>query len=106
MPKRALNYVNVGGDDWEYVAPSATDQVFGTAGSFGDYIARISVNVTTSATGNVAIKDGGGSAITVVPANTPIGVYTVELGIRSKAGAWSITTGAGASAIVVGQSSV
>lgn len=106
MPKRALSYVNVGGDDWEYVAPSASNQVFGDTGSFGDYIARISVNVTTSATGNVQIKDGAGTAITVVPVNTPIGVYTVELGIRSKDGPWQITTGAGASAIVIGQSSV
>lgn len=106
MPKRALSYVNVGGDDWEYVAPSATNQVFGNTGSFGDYIARVVVNVTTSATGNVQIKDGTDGAITIVPANTPIGVYTVELGIRSKAGPWQITTGAGASAFVVGQSSV
>lgn len=104
--KRALDYVCVGGDDYEYVAPSATNQVLGTAGALNDYIARLSVNVTTSATGNVQIKDGADTAITVVPANTPIGVYTVELGIRSKSGAWQVTTGAGASVVAVGQFSI
>lgn len=104
--KRALSYVNVGGDDWEEVAAGQTNQVLGTAGAVGDYIARLSVNVTTSATGNVQIKDGTNTAITVVPANTPIGVYTVELGLRSKQGAWQLTTGAGASVIAIGQFSI
>lgn len=104
--KRAMSYVNVGGDDWEFVDAGQTNQVLGTAGAVGDYIARLSVNVTTSATGNVQIKDGSNAAITVVPANTPIGVYTVELGLRSKQGAWQVTTGAGASVIAIGQFSI
>lgn len=104
--KRALEWVGVGGEDYEFVAPSATNQVLGTAGATNDFLQRLTVNVTTSATSNVAIKDGSDTAITVVPANAPIGVYNVELGIRSRSGAWQITTGAGASAIAVGQFSI
>lgn len=101
--KRALSWIGIGGDDWEYVAPSASSQVLGNAGADNDFIQRLSVNVTTSATGNVTIQDGTGTVMTVVPANTPIGVYTVELGLRAQEGPWKVTTGAGASVIAVGQ---
>lgn len=104
--KKGLEYVAIGGDDYEEVAPSATNQVLGTAGATNDFLQRLQVNVTTSATSNVAIKDGTDTAITVVPANTPIGVYTVELGIRSRNGAWQITTGAGVAVVAVGQFSI
>jgi hypothetical protein len=104
--KQPVEHVVVGGTDYEAVAVSQTNQVLGTAGSVNDLLARLNVSVTTSATSAVSIKDGIDTAIEVVPANTPIGQYTVELGIRSRTGAWQITTGAGASAIAVGQFSI
>lgn len=104
--KEHLQPVEVGGHQYEAVAASASAQVLGTAGAINDFFARVIVNVTTSATGTVAIKDGADAAITIVPANTPIGVYSVEIGLRSRTGAWQITTGAGASVVAVGQFSI
>lgn len=87
---------------YETVAASQTDQVLGVTGAHGDYLDRLVITVATSATGTVSIKDGGGSAIPITAANTPIGVYTVELGLRSAAGAWKVTTGAGATVVAKG----
>lgn len=88
--------------EYETVAASQTDQVLGANGAAGDLLEKLIITVATAATGTVSIKDGGGSAIAITAANTPIGVYTVALGSKSLAGGWSVTTGAGASVIAVG----
>jgi hypothetical protein len=87
---------------YETVAVSQTDQVMGGAGAVGDYFHLIIVTVATAATGTASIKDGSGSAIPLTAANTPIGVYPIMLNMRSATGAWSVTTGAGATAVGVG----
>lgn len=89
--------------DYEAVAASQTDQVLGPVGASGDVLERLIVSVATAATGTVSIKDGGGSAIPITAANTPIGVYSVQIGARSTAGAWKVTTGAGATVLAVGR---
>lgn len=86
---------------YETVAASQTGQVLGGTGAIGDYIHRLVVTITTSATGTVSLIDGS-TSISITAANTPIGVYTVDIGAVSKTGAWSMTTGAGASVIAVG----
>lgn len=88
---------------YETVAASQTAQVLGASGLAGDIIERLVVTVATSATGTVEIKDNLGTAIPITAANTPIGVYVVDLGMASKAGEWTVTTGAGASVIAVGR---
>lgn len=87
---------------YETVAASQSDQVLGVTGASGDLLERLIVTVATAASGTVSIKDGSGSAIPITAANTPIGVYSVEIGARSSAGAWKVTTGAGATVIAVG----
>lgn len=87
---------------YETVAASQTDQVLGSTGRHGDYLHAVVVTVATAATGTVSIKDGAGSAIPLTAANTPIGVYTIPLGVRAAGAGWSITTGAGATAIGIG----
>lgn len=88
---------------YETVAASQTDQVLGGVGKAGNLLERLVVTVATSATGTVSIKDGsGGSNISITAANTPIGVYSIELGARSVSGGWRVTTGAGASVVAVG----
>lgn len=86
---------------YETVAASQTAQVLGGTGAIGDYLHRIVVTVSTALTGTVTILDGS-TSIAVVPANTTIGVYSIELNMRSATGAWKVTTGAGASVIGVG----
>jgi hypothetical protein len=103
--KEAYEPVQVGGSDYETVAASQTAQVLGTAGSVGDFIGRLIITVGTAATGTVALLDNA-TSIPITAANTPIGVYTVEIGARSVSGPWKITTGAGATVLAVGKFSV
>lgn len=88
---------------YETVAASQTAQVLGVTGAKGDYLDRIIVSVATSATGTCSINDGGGTEIPLTAANTPIGVYVIKLGLRSQVGTWRVTTGAGATAIGIGE---
>jgi hypothetical protein len=89
---------------YETVAASQTDQVMGPTGGAGDYLKRLIVTVATAATGTVVLQDSAsGSDIPITAANTPIGVYNVEIDAVSVTGAWLVTTGAGASVIAVGR---
>ena len=93
----------VGSDffDYETVAASQTDQALGAAGGQGDLLHALIITVGTAATSTVSIKDGT-TSIPVMAANTTIGVYRVEFNTRSATGAWSVTTGAGATVVAVG----
>lgn len=89
--------------DYEAVAVSQTDQVMGPTGAVGDILEKLVISVSTALTGTVSIKDGAGSAIIITAANTPIGVYSVNIGARSTSGAWKVTTGAGATVLAIGK---
>ena len=86
---------------YEAVAASQTDQVLGGTGAVGDYVHRLLVAVATAATSTVTLKDGANTVLSI-PANTPIGVYSVEVNAVSRTGAWSVTTGAGVTVVGVG----
>lgn len=86
---------------YETVAVSQTGQVLGGVGAAGDYLHRLIISVATAATSTVTLLDGA-TSIVIMAANTAIGTYSVEMNLRS-AGAWSVTTGAGASVIAVGK---
>jgi hypothetical protein len=89
---------------YQAVAASQTDKVLGPqGGAKGDIIDTLVVTVATSATGTVDIQDGSDTAIPLTAANTPIGVYVIYLNAMSRSGAWSITTGAGATALAIGR---
>ncbi len=90
------------GYPYETVAASQTAQALGTTGATGDYLHRLIVSVATAATGTVTLLDDA-TSIVITAANTPIGVYTVDIGALSASGAWKITTGAGATVIAVGK---
>lgn len=86
---------------YEHVANSVTTQILGTTGAIGDYLHRIVVTVNTAATGTVVLTDGS-FAHTIVRANTPIGVYSIEMNAISQTTGWKVTTGAGAEVIAMG----
>jgi hypothetical protein len=86
---------------YEHVAFSQTDQILGTTGAAGDYLHRLVVSVGTSATGTVVITDGA-FVHGLVRANTPIGVYSIEMNAISKTTGWKVTTGAGAEVLAMG----
>lgn len=89
------------GHDYDTVAASQTDSVLGN-GTAGDTLKTLVITVATAATGTVSIKDGAGSAIPITAANTPIGVYSVNIDANC-ATAWKCTTGAGATVLAVGR---
>lgn len=90
--------------EYQTVAASQSNQVLGATGAAGDYLGRLVCVVSTAATAQVQIKDGSNSAITVLP-NSPgggVGTYVIPLGLKSQAGAWQVTTGAGVAVIACG----
>lgn len=93
---------------YEAVGAGASDQVLGdtaagvTGAGKGQRLHMVIVSVETSATGTSSIKDGGGSAIPLTYANTPIGVYPLLIDAISESGPWKVTTGAGATVLAVG----
>lgn len=92
--------------DYETVAAGQTDQVLGPAGGLGDVLETLVIAVATAATSTVSIKDGDGSAIPIMAANTPVGVYWLHVGARAKNATtpgWKVTTGAGVSVVGVGR---
>jgi hypothetical protein len=86
---------------YEHVALSTTDQVLGTTGAVGDYLHRLVITVGTAATGTVILTDGA-LVHAITRANTPIGVYSVEMNTFSKSTGWKVTTGAGAEVLAMG----
>jgi hypothetical protein len=86
---------------YEHVPVSQTAQILGTTGAVGDYLHRLVITVNTAATSTVSVLDGATSHA-LVRANTPIGVYSIEMNTFSRNGAWSITTGVGAEVIAMG----
>lgn len=93
--------------EWQYIPASQTAALIGQAG-IGVHIKRIIVSSVTSATATCSITDGStGTAMVLTSANTPLGAHSIELEISSKSvtatTGWYITTGAGATAIVVGK---
>lgn len=91
-------------NQYETVAASQTNQVLGGTGAVGDYLEHLVITVGTAATAQVQLKDGSGTAFTVLP-NSPgggIGVYSVPVRAASSSGAWQVTTGAGSTVLAVG----
>jgi hypothetical protein len=86
---------------YEHVAASQTAQVLGTTGATGDYLHRLVITVSATATSTVSLLDNTTSHV-LVAANTAIGVYSIEINTFSKNGAWKVTTGAGAEVVAVG----
>lgn len=89
---------------YEHVPASSTAQVLGGTGAAGDYIHRLACTVSTAATGSVSILDGSTFTHLLLPSlpGGGIGQYDIELNIRSRNGAWKITTGAGVEVLAVG----
>lgn len=92
---------------YETVAASQTTQTLGATGATGDFLSGVLVVPATTSPGNVQIKDGAGSAITVFTGGASsvsnLVPFFIPLGMYSTAGAWQVTTGANVSAIGIGR---
>jgi hypothetical protein len=94
--------------EYETVAASQSDQILGATGGVGDYLEGLLCVVATAATSQVQIKDGNGSAITVLPnaVGSGVGTYYVPIGlltVNATTPGWKITTAAGVSVIGTGK---
>lgn len=104
MAIQECNITTPAGFEYETVAASQTGQTLGTTGATGDRIERLIITSNTAASATVTLIDGSTSIpILVGSATTPLGVFTVDLGLYSQTGAWSITTGAGATVVAIGR---
>jgi hypothetical protein len=91
--------------DYELVAASQSTQALGPTGHIGDILEKVVIVPETTAAGTVAIKDGSETAINIFVTGTLTNLqpFTVHLGLRSRSGAWQITTGANVHVIAVGR---
>lgn len=76
-------------------------------GQVGDVLEYVEIVPETTSPGAVTIKDGGGSAITLFPGGASsvldLKPFLAIWGARSRAGKWTITTGANVSVIAFGR---
>ncbi len=90
---------------YQDVAAGAGSTLLGTAGKVGQLLDLLVVTVTAAATSAVTLQDGNATAVTIVPANTPIGVYNVWIRSRARVTTtpgWRVTTGAGVNLRAIG----
>ena len=96
------------GSEYEAFAASTAETAIGAAGAAGDLLVGILIVPSSTSPGPVSIKDGTGAAAIPVFAGGAASVSTlhpffVPLGIRASAAqGWRITTGAGLTAVAVG----
>ena len=97
-------HIVAGGQMYETVAASQTNQALGVSGGIGDVLDTLHVIPATTAAGTIQIKDGSDTAITVFVAGTltDLRPFSIRLNLKSRTGAWQVTTGANVSVIACG----
>lgn len=98
--------VELGQDEYEVVAASATNSNLGATGAVGDYLASITIQPSTTVPGSVVVKDGSTTIMTwpgsaAYPAH--LAPIEIAIGAKSVNGAWNITTGSNVSVMAVGK---
>lgn len=91
---------------YETVAASQTNQVLGPGdGAQGDLLERVICVPAAVGAGVVSVDDGAGTEITLYAAGAnlvDLKTFVIEVGARSRTGAWRLTTGANMSVVAVG----
>lgn len=90
--------------DYEAVEASATNRALGDNGALGDYLSHIIIQPTTTAAGTCTVKDGDTVIYTFTGGGTlaDLSSKTQPFNVRSKNGAWKITTGANVAVLAFG----
>lgn len=75
------------------------------SGKMGDIIHRVVVVPSSEViTGQLKIQDGGDTAMPIYDADSTVLPVSLELDIQSEnSGGWKVTTGAGITAIIIGE---
>lgn len=100
-----LSPVTLNGGKMVSVAASQTGATLSSNGKLGDYVSHVLIKPTTTSPGGVTLIDGVTSYVLFAGGATSVAdTKTFEAAVRvcSLTGAWTITTGANVSVIVVG----
>lgn len=95
--------------DYEYIAASQTLQKLGPVGGQGDIISKLIIVPETTGAGTVSIRDGNGAAtqyntnVFVSGTLADLSPITIDLGMRSISGEFSVTTGSNVHVIAIGK---
>lgn len=101
----ALNPVTIIAENMVSVAASQTGAALGSAGALGDYVSHVLVKPTTTSPGAVTLIDGSTSYTLFAGGATSVAdtaTFSIPVHVCSLTGAWTITTGANVSVVVVG----
>jgi hypothetical protein len=105
MSANVLNPVTPNGGTMTAVAAAQTGAPLGASGAIGDYVSHVLVLPANTSPGSVTLIDGAtsyelfaGGASSVADTAT----FDIPVRVCSRTGAWTITTGADVSVIVVG----
>lgn len=95
-------------NDYETVAASQSNVVLGGNGALGDVIQYLEIVPVAATVGTVSLKDGSDSAFVVyggglISADVRGTTIKIPLNIRSRVGAWQVTTGVSLSVVAVGR---
>ncbi len=89
--------------EYETVAASQTDQVLGPTGASLDYLSHIIIQPATTGAGTCTVKDGTTVIYTFTTGTlADLSSKIIPFNIRSKTGAFKITTGANVSVLAFG----
>src|ERR1700761_5395666 len=95
------------GLDYQDVAPLQTNRALGGTGDVGDELASLILLPSTTSPGAVTLKDGDGTPMVLFPGGagslTSLAPIPVPLNIKSRNGAWTVTTGADVSVLATGR---
>lgn len=85
-------------------APAGGTTAMSSTGRAGDHLQRVVIIPTTTAAGDVSIKDGSATAIKIFNTGTleDLKPLVVDLELESKVGGWQIVCGANVAALGVG----
>ncbi len=90
--------------EYEDVAASQTDQVMGSTGAAGDLLVALFCVFSADPSTAVSVKDGTGSAFTVIPDSGAAGFYNSgELNWISTDAGWKVTSGTNTTCRVSGR---
>jgi hypothetical protein len=105
MSPPIINPVTLNSGKMVAVAASQTGAAMSATGALGDLISHVLVKPANTSPGSVTIIDGStsyelfaGGASSVADTST----FSIPVGVCSLTGAWTVTTGADVSVIVVG----
>lgn len=90
--------------EYEAIAADSADQAAGAAGAAGDYLSHIVIQPAAAEIGDVVVKDDATVIFTRTGGDTlpDLSPIIVPFGVKSKNGAWKLTTGADVSVLACG----